>query len=282
MNKNIWEKDEYYAVIKDTHPVELSKNDPILLRFVKYFKKNNTKSILDVGCGEGWLLAQISDKLDECDSFVGIDVSKTGLEMAQKRNIKNGEFIEYNGNTFPFADKFFDTTVSSFVFEHLSNPLGIFNEMDRVTKSNGLICIACPNFGSPLLKSPCNKNNRLGLMITRFIKELKPKKYFKNNFRWDLVTPIELPLDVHISDYDTLCEPNLSSFVKFLSCNKNKYQVLEANSLWDAYNYQEISSNKNRYSLRAMFYGFVRFLGMKKFFRFQYFGSFFFVVIKKL
>lgn len=282
MNKNIWEKDEYYKVIKDTHSDESIKEDAVFSNFVKILKENCADSILDVGCGEGWLIEQFSKQVDNARLFTGIDVSEAGLNRAEEKNINNSKFIKYNGEQFPFSSEYFDIALSSFVFEHLSDPISIFNEMGRVTKKNGLIIIACPNFGSPLFKSPCNKENRIFLMIKRFVEELKPKFFFKDNFYWNKVIPIDLPNDVHISDYDTLCEPSLSSFKKFLDNHNDKYSIVKIDSLWDSYSYPEISVSGKINFFKKNLVNFAKFLGMKKILRFQYFGSFFFVAVKKI
>jgi len=277
---NIWEKEEYYNVITDTHKKEEVEQDPIFKHFLNLLNANNIRSALDVGCGEGWLMENLEKHLSSVVSLVGIDVSEVGLDRARNKHIPKANFIKYDGKTFPLEDCSFDVVISSFVFEHLSNPMETFQEMVRVTKKDGLVIIACPNFGSPLLKSPCNKNKRLPLMITRFFKEFTPKKYFQNDFKWDKVTPISLPENVHISDYDTLCEPNLSSFEKFLSVNSDKFELLEVDSLWRDYNYKDIAANKPSI-LRKFFVSLLKFLGTNNIFRFQYFGSFFFAAIKK-
>lgn len=282
MTNNIWEKDAYYTVIKDTHPDEKSSEDVFFSRLNKILKNTKDEKILDVGCGEGWLIEKLSTNLGKDNFYTGIDISTTGINRALARQIKDAEFYSYDGTRFPFSNETFDVTISGFVFEHLSDPLSTFNEMTRVTKKGGLIIIACPNFGSPLFKSPCNKNHRLFLMLSRFIKEFTPKMFFKDEINWDRVTPIELPEDIHISDYDTLCEPNLSSFEKFISNHPNKYLIKEADSLWNSYDYEKISSDKNPGLFRKNIVNFAKFLGIKKILRFQYFGLFFFTVIKKL
>lgn len=282
MDKNIWEKDLYYQSIDDTHSGEYADNDTIFKKFIAHLQGENEKSILDVGCGEGWLIEQLSKRLGDTNQLTGIEVSATGLKMAKERDVKNSTFIQYDGELFPFADATFDIALSTVVFEHLAEPLATFKEMDRVVKRGGKIMIACPNFGSPLFKSPCNKNNRAVLMVTRFLKEFIPKKYFKDDFHWDNVTPIELPENVHIADYDTLSEPSLSFFEKFLSNNKNRYRIIEIDSLWDTYVYEKVFAGQKRNFLKYVLVNIVKFLGIKKILRFQYFGSFFFVVIEKL
>jgi ubiquinone/menaquinone biosynthesis C-methylase UbiE len=276
MNNNIWEKKAYYEDIQNTHKESDEGNDIFSSKFFNELKNLENSKILDVGCGEGWLINKLSQKMKENNHFFGIDVSKTGIEHANLRNIKNCIFSTYDGKTFPYKDNEFQAVISSFVFEHLQNPLEIFNEMYRVVKKDGIIIIACPNFGSPLFKSPCNKTNKMILMLLRFINEvIKPEIYFKNDFKWNKVTPIELPENIHISDYDTMCEPNLSSFEKFLSNDKNKYTIIKLDSMWESFDYKKISPIKKIIVVIA------RKMGLKKLFRFQYFGSFFFAIIKK-
>ena len=282
MNNKIWEKEIYYQVIKNTHNIDNINNDPVFLHFIKLLKVLTKKSILDVGCGEGWMIENLSKNLEGKNLFTGIDVSEAGLKEANNRKINNATFLKYDGQSFPFSDNTFDVVLSNFVFEHLSDPLDTFNEMIRVVKKEGLIIIACPNFGSPLFKSPCNNINRAILIISRFIKELIPKFYFKNNFHWNRVTPIKLPSNIHISDYDTLCEPSLSSFKKFLDNNKDKYFIVEIDSLWNSYKYEQNLSKIKLNYLKKQLVNFTKFLGIKKILRFQYFGSFFFVAIKKI
>jgi ubiquinone/menaquinone biosynthesis C-methylase UbiE len=277
---NIWEKEEYYHLITNTHQKENMGNDPIFKHFLKLLNNESSKSILDVGCGEGWLIENLERHLLPDVLLTGIDVSDVGLNRARGKNIPRANFIKYDGIIFPFENNKFNAIISSFVFEHLSNPMQIFQEMVRVLKKEGIMIIACPNFGSPLFKSPCNKNKRLPLMIVRFFKELRLKKCFQHDFKWDKVEPIVLPENVHISDYDTLCEPNLSSFEKFLSVNADKFEVLEIDSLWRDFNYEDIAVNKPSI-LRKFFVSLLKFLGTRNILRFQYFGSFFFVAIRK-
>ncbi|MEI6835559.1 MAG: class I SAM-dependent methyltransferase [Candidatus Falkowbacteria bacterium] len=282
MEKNIWEKEEYYKDIENTHSDDLIKEDSIFLHFIELLKENKPASVLDVGCGEGWLIDQFSKRVDIVQSFTGIDVSSIGLKRAEGKNISKAKFIHYDGRIFPFTNNSFDVALSSFVFEHLSDPMTTFNEMSRVVKPGGLIIIACPNFGSPLFKSPCNKENRLLLMVSRFFKEFMPRVYFKNDFYWNKVVPIELPAHVHISDYDTLCEPSLSSFQKFLINHKDKYSIVKIDSLWDSYDYDKIFTSGRLSLLKKGLVNLAKNLGLKKMLRFQYFGSFFFVAIKKV
>lgn len=281
MKENIWEKESYYKVIESTHSDEVIEKDPIFLETVDIIKNIESSSILDMGCGEGWFIEKISKKINKNNSFVGVDVSNIGIKNAKERKIDNAIFVNYDGKILPFPNKEFDVSVSNFVFEHLSDPLETFNEMSRVTKTDGLIIIACPNFGSPLFKSPCNKQSKIKLMIIRFLAELTPSFFFKKNLHWEKVSPIPLPENIHIPDYDTLCEPSLSFFEKFLKNNKKEYSIVKIDSMWKTYNYEEILNNKKSSALKKKLINFAKFLGLNNLLRFQYFGSFFFVAIRK-
>lgn len=279
--ESFWEKDVYYDMINNSRNQQDSSDDIIIKLFIKFLKESSGQKVLDVGCGEGSLIFELSKNLKD-KIFYGIDISKTGINKAARRTINKAQFILYDGKNVPFSDNYFDLVLSSFVFEHLENPKIIFDEMTRVVKKDGLIIIACPNFGSPLFKSPCNSKNKLYLFISRLLHEFKSFKKFKSDFFWDKVSPIDLPTNVHISDYDSFCEPSLSLFEKFLKNHKDKYSIVFIDSLWNDYDCNQISTNGVFGFLKKYFGIFFKFLGMNKIFRFQYFGSFFFVVIKKL
>ena len=70
--------------------------------------------ILDLGCGSGYLTFPIA-KRNENTYVVGLDIVtdtlKRNTEKAQEANIKNVEFISYDGITFPFEDNSFDSVI---------------------------------------------------------------------------------------------------------------------------------------------------------------------------
>lgn len=278
--KNIWEKEAYYQDIEHGHNVEILESDITFSKIIKFLSGHKNSKILDFGCGEGWLISEIRSRIDDSNSFVGVDVSSVGIQKCISRKINNSQFIKYNGKKIPFQDNYFDVALSSFVFEHLDVPELAFNEMSRVVKSGGYLVIACPNFGSPFFKSPCNNSNRIKKMILNLFKEFIPAVKFKDDFKWKKVNPIELPENVHISDYDTLCEPSLSTFQKYLSNFKSKYLIVEISSILELFDKSPFWRNVG--FLKKIVIYIIKLLGRRKIFRFQYFGSLFFVVLKKI
>ena len=160
------------------------------------------------------------------------------------------------------------------MFEHLTEPEQVFLEMSRVTKKDGFVIIACPNYGSPFFRSPCNKDNKIILLLKRKLQSLIPKRFFKDSFRWQKVDPIVLSENEHIMDYDTTIEPNLLFFKKYIEAN-GMFRVVEANSFWDKFVYNGSSK------LKKLFFDMVYFLHKHNFPFVKYYGPFFFIILQK-
>lgn len=96
------------------------------------------ESILDVGCGEGHLLARMRGK-----NVVGIDLSLAALKEAAKKTKRL--LLRANAEKLPFQDNVFDAVVCSEVLEHLPSPKKAFSELARVAKPNGKIIVSIPN-----------------------------------------------------------------------------------------------------------------------------------------
>jgi len=106
-------------------------------------RTNNVKlKILDIGCGSGEFLANLSSKSFE---KYGQEINPQGLEMCRHRNIEviNKELKE-SGLT---ADSF-DVITMWHVLEHLDNPAQLLMEAHRILKSNGVLIISTPNTDS--------------------------------------------------------------------------------------------------------------------------------------
>ena len=92
---------------------------------------------------------------------------------------------------------------STFTFEHVTNPQAILDEMLRVLKPQGKIIIVCPNFGSPLYRSPITP--RWSHLIRGIIRDLKTIFVAPDHIDWYPETPW---LDVEWQpDYDTTILP---------------------------------------------------------------------------
>jgi ubiquinone/menaquinone biosynthesis C-methylase UbiE len=127
--------------------------------------------LLDIGCGEGRLLAKAKDNYKE---LYGIDIVEARIEQAKKffqeNDLKDRVYLSIKdvNEGLPFEDEFFDTVTMIAVLEHLFDPFFIIKEINRVLKRRGLLILETPNiayikqrikllFGKlPITSSPYN------------------------------------------------------------------------------------------------------------------------------
>lgn len=103
--------------------------------------------ILDLGCGSGYLTFPIA-KRNENAYVVGLDIVTDTLERntekAQEMDIKNLEFISYDGINFPFEDNSFDLVVTRYALHHFPEIRKSIYEVARVLKCDGLFFVSDP------------------------------------------------------------------------------------------------------------------------------------------
>jgi 2-polyprenyl-3-methyl-5-hydroxy-6-metoxy-1,4-benzoquinol methylase len=116
------------------HPINNSKN----------VIDGKTKSILDIGCGNG-MFAEFANT--HGFNYVGIDIDKSSLEIARKRNLKNCTFIETTLEDFIKSNpnQKFDIVSMFEVFEHIDNPIETLNKIENILNPNGLFLGSIPN-----------------------------------------------------------------------------------------------------------------------------------------
>jgi ubiquinone/menaquinone biosynthesis C-methylase UbiE len=129
--------------------------DPISRLVLKNFvtcvcglvEKLPARSILDVGCGEGWLTSHLIKVQPSTTTIYALDVSMallgrvTGFPSSAKRVVAAAEFL-------PFHDDSFDVVVASEVLEHLQHPEAALREINRVTMQHALITVPHEPFWS--------------------------------------------------------------------------------------------------------------------------------------
>lgn len=127
--RSLFEK-MYYLVKQYT----LSQKERLIFSQVK--KKGN---LLDIGAGTGDFLAYAKSKKWE---VVGIEPSSKAKDLALKKGVK---FVE---STEELSDNSFDVITMFHVLEHVEDLDKQLSELKRISKPNGIIIIAVPNFKS--------------------------------------------------------------------------------------------------------------------------------------
>ena len=83
---------------------------PVAESLIETYNLNNSSSILDVGCGKGFLLHEIKLLLPEI-TIKGFDISNHGLSCALD-SVKDDLFIHKAQEPYPFQDNEFDLVIS--------------------------------------------------------------------------------------------------------------------------------------------------------------------------
>ncbi len=99
-------------------------------------------SLLDVGCGVGYLCKAFSDKFAV---VVGLDGSRKKIEKAKKLNFRsNITYFESLIENFK-SQRFFDTIIATNILEHVKNPNKFLKKLKSLLSKKGRIVITVPN-----------------------------------------------------------------------------------------------------------------------------------------
>lgn len=114
---------------------------PRNLSLKEFFKAK--EKVLDVGCGDG-TVGEYLIKNYNCEVY-GIDISKSAVEKAKKKNVK--AVLGSSEERLPFENETFDSVFWGDNAEHLFDPLSTAKEIKRVLKKDGRLILSCPNMG---------------------------------------------------------------------------------------------------------------------------------------
>jgi SAM-dependent methyltransferase len=101
--------------------------------------------LLDVGCGSGWSSFSFARAGYQT---TGIDLNPQSFEPSHAQNLT---FREGSALALPFENATFDVVVTYQCLEHIPKPEAALNEMVRVCRPAGTICIVGPNLVTPFL-----------------------------------------------------------------------------------------------------------------------------------
>ena len=88
--------------------------------------------VVDVGCGEGSVIAALQGSLGAA-GFSGFEVAPAAIEAARRRQYASAvEFALFDGCRIPTDDKAFDLAILSHVLEHVADPRSLLHEAARV------------------------------------------------------------------------------------------------------------------------------------------------------
>lgn len=154
-----WEKDKTGRRSPD-HPVVVATFSPLASIVASIVKSPENSSVLDVGCGNGFLTCALEKQFG---NVACLDYSREMLSINSCRNKHLGSSTEL-----PFADRSFDIVVASHLLHHMveADRLRTISEMQRVARV--AIIFFEPNRNNPLmfLFSLIKKEERMALKFS--------------------------------------------------------------------------------------------------------------------
>lgn len=142
--------------------------------------------LLDVGCG--WDYRLLKTLKPFIKSGIGIDYK---VQESESGKIKTIQMIM--ANTLPFAAESFDVITLLAVLEHLSDPLGMIKEIERILKKDGRLVMTVPSKAAqPVLEF---LSYRLKIICADEIRE--HKKYYDRDELEKLFSQTGMAIECH-------------------------------------------------------------------------------------
>lgn len=104
-------------------------------KMIRYAGNLKTKSVLDVGVGQGYLLQAIT-----CRRKVAVDISRKYLERLGGQGI---QLVQANAENLPFRNEF-DVIFMTDILEHVFDPVAVLRSAKRALVFGGKLIIRVP------------------------------------------------------------------------------------------------------------------------------------------
>lgn len=113
---------------------------PVIPTFQKYWKLNETSTVLDVGCAKGFMLHDLAELISGI-TVKGIDISQYAIENAIDDMRPHVQVA--NAAHLPFADKSFDVVISINTVHNLEQDAcgQALREIERVSRKHSFITV---------------------------------------------------------------------------------------------------------------------------------------------
>ena len=115
-----------------------------LKKIIQLAQLQKNDIVLDLGCGEGFLISLIPDLTEK---IVGLDISKIALNRASEvlKNKKKVELQWGNAEELNLPNESFDKIICSETLEHVPRPRKVMEEIHKILKNDGFLIISVPD-----------------------------------------------------------------------------------------------------------------------------------------
>ncbi|MCY2960333.1 MAG: class I SAM-dependent methyltransferase [Planctomycetota bacterium] len=104
----------------------------------------DSRAVLDIGCGTGFFLAELSEKLP---GAVGLDISHDML-LVSEQYVPGARLVTGDAEKLPFQDGAFDVVFCKGSLHHTRDHVGFLANCKRTLRSGGVL----------VMSEPCNDN----------------------------------------------------------------------------------------------------------------------------
>src|SRR3954453_5267754 len=112
-------------------------SEPLTQVFLDEADVSVTGQVLDVGCGPGVLTAVLVDRYGAA-AVAAVDPSPSFVDATRER-FPDVAVRQGGAESLPYDDAAFDAALAQLVVHFMSDPVGGFREMGRVTRSGGVV-----------------------------------------------------------------------------------------------------------------------------------------------
>ncbi len=229
------------------------------LRFLvdSVWKLHGPRSLVDFGCGSGYLGLKLLPLLPVGSTYTGIDSSPRLL--AQARSTFAGapwatEFVLADIRDVPLPDSSFDVAVSHSSLMHLSRPTQGVAEMVRLTRSGGLVIACESNWNGFNAMNHVAELDELAIKDLGFLQRLfaRDREIDGRDGNLGVKMPVLLhkagliEVDARVTDAVRCCLPPLDTAEK-----NARYEALRADGLAGAVGEEKARQMRERFLMRG-------------------------------
>ena len=131
--QEIWESQYRAGTWSYLRDLDQTTRYSVIAGFIQVLKRDGC--LLDVGCGEGVLLDRLNGMA--YSKFVGIDISREAIALAQKKRYQRSLFAQVNAEDF-ITDQRFDVIVFNEVLYYFFDPLAVAQKYCACLEPRGL------------------------------------------------------------------------------------------------------------------------------------------------